>query len=129
MSKKYVDTPAAPRPIGPYSQAVISQGILYSAGFAPIDPVTGLIPSGIEAQTRQVLMNLSTMLAEQGATLDDCLKVTVHLENLSADFEEYNNTYAQFFSAPFPVRTTVGSQLLGILVEIDVVVQLPATAK
>jgi 2-iminobutanoate/2-iminopropanoate deaminase len=127
MTKTAIDTPRAPRPIGPYSQAIVAQGLFFSAGFAPHDPVTGSLAAGVGDQTRQVLRNLAAVLAEQGATLDDCVKVTVHLQNLKADFAEYNAAYAEFFTAPFPVRTTVGSDLLDILVEIDVVAVLPTT--
>lgn len=71
-------------------------------------------------QTRQVLRNVGSVLAEHGLTLDDSVKVTVHLADL-ADFAEFNEAYQEFFTAPYPVRTTVGSQLANILVEIDVV--------
>jgi len=128
MTKIVIDTARAPRPIGPYSQAVIANGLFFSAGFAPLHPETGTMADTVGDQTRQVLRNLSAVLAEQGATLDDCVKVTVHLQNLKADFAEYNAAYAEFFTAPFPVRTTVGSQLLDILVEIDVVAVIPARA-
>jgi enamine deaminase RidA (YjgF/YER057c/UK114 family) len=82
------------------------------------------VPDGVAGQTRQVLRNIGAVLAERGLTLDDCVKTTVHLADL-ADFAEFNAAYQEFFSAPYPVRTTVGSQLAGILVEIDVVAALP----
>jgi enamine deaminase RidA (YjgF/YER057c/UK114 family) len=75
-------------------------------------------------QTRQVLRNVQAILAERGLTLDDCVKTTVHLADL-ADFAEFNEAYKEFFTEPYPVRTTVGSQLANILVEIDVVAALP----
>lgn len=128
MSKIAIDTTKAPRPAGPYSQGIVAHGFLFSAGFAPIDPETGMMPEGVGDQTRQVLRNIAAVLAEHGVTLDDAVKVTAHLQNLKADFAEYNEAYAEFFSAPFPVRTTVGSQLFDFLVEIDVVVALPSSA-
>ena len=128
MSKIAIDTTKAPRPAGPYSQGIVAHGFLFSAGFAPIDPETGMMPEGVGDQTRQVLRNIAAVLAEHGVTLDDAVKVTAHLQNLKADFAEYNDAYAEFFSAPFPVRTTVGSQLFDFLVEIDVVVALPSSA-
>ncbi|TFD58189.1 RidA family protein [Cryobacterium sp. Hh38] len=128
MTRTVIDTARAPRPIGPYSQAAVSQGLFFSAGFAPHHPETGVKADSVGDQTRQVLRNLSAVLAEAGATLDDCVKVTVHLQNLKSDFAEYNEAYAEFFTAPFPVRTTVGSDLLDILVEIDVVAVIPARA-
>ena len=75
---------------------------------------------------QQVLRNIQKVLAASGATMDDVVKVTAHLEHLDRDFAEYNRAYAEFFTAPYPVRTTVGSRLADILVEIDVVAQLPA---
>ena len=128
MSKIAIDTTKAPRPAGPYSQGIVAHGFLFSAGFAPIDPETGMMPEGVGDQTRQVLRNIAAVLAEHGVTLDDAVKVTAHLQNLKEDFAEYNEAYAEFFSAPFPVRTTVGSQLFDFLVEIDVVVALPPSA-
>jgi len=128
MPKIAIDTTKAPRPAGPYSQGIVAHGFLFSAGFAPIDPETGTMPEGVGDQTRQVLRNIAGVLAEHGVTLDDAVKVTAHLQNLKADFAEYNDAYAEFFSAPFPVRTTVGSQLFDFLIEIDVVVALPSNA-
>src|SRR5664279_506762 len=128
MSKIAIDTTKAPRPAGPYSQGIVAHGFLFSAGFAPIDPETGMMPEGVGDQTRQVLRNIAAVLAEHSVTLDDAVKVTAHLQNLKEDFAEYNEAYAEFFSAPFPVRTTVGSQLFDFLVEIDVVVALPPSA-
>ncbi len=112
----------APTPAGPYSQGVVAGGLLFTAGFGPQDPATGeVVPGGVYEQTRQVLRNVQAVLAARGATMDDVVKVTAHLEHLHDDVVEYNRAYAEFFSAPYPVRTTVGSTLAGILVEIDVV--------
>jgi 2-iminobutanoate/2-iminopropanoate deaminase len=113
----------APTPAGPYSHAVVANGFVYTAGFGPQDPATGEIPEGVEAQTRRVLETIRNVLAEEGLDLSDVVKVTAHLADL-ADFAAYNGVYAEFFQAPFPVRTTVGSTLAGILVEIDVVAAL-----
>ena len=125
MTKIAIETANAPKPAGPYSQGVVANGFLYSAGFGPQDPATGQIADNVGDQTRQVLRNIAAVLAEHGVTLNDSVKVTAHLQNLKEDFVEYNEAYAEFFTAPFPVRTTVGSQLFDILVEIDVVVALP----
>ncbi|GAA3732387.1 RidA family protein [Leifsonia bigeumensis] len=124
MTKTAITTPNAPVPAGPYSQGVVANGFLFTAGFGPVDPATGKIPATVGEQTRQVLRNIAAVLAEHGATLDDAVKVTAHLQNLKQDFAEYNDAYLEFFTAPFPVRTTVGSDLFDILVEIDVVVAL-----
>jgi reactive intermediate/imine deaminase len=125
MSKTAVTLSNAPRPAGPYSHGVVANGFLYTAGFGPQDPATGeVVAGGVAEQTRQVLRNIGAVLAEYGLSFDDVVKVTAHLEDL-ADFAEYNLAYAEFFSEPYPVRTTVGSRLANILVEIDVVAAVP----
>lgn len=110
----------APRPAGPYSHVAVVGNLVFTAGFGPQDPATGHIPDGIEAQTAAVLDNVSRALARAGSALQQCLKVTVHLAELD-DFAAFNQVYGQYFEPPYPVRTTVGSTLMGILVEIDVV--------
>jgi len=125
MTKTAIRTANAPQPAGPYSQGIIANGFFYTAGFGPQDPSTGAVADSVAEQTRQVLRNVGAVLAEQGLTLDDCVKTTVHLADL-ADFAEFNEAYKEFFAEPYPVRTTVGSQLANILVEIDVVAALPA---
>lgn len=124
MTKTAIRTSNAPQPAGPYSQGIEANGFFYTAGFGPQDPSTGEVPDSVAEQTRQVLRNVQAVLAERGLTLDDCVKATVHLADLS-DFAEFNGAYKEFFSEPYPVRTTVGSQLANILVEIDVVAALP----
>jgi 2-iminobutanoate/2-iminopropanoate deaminase len=123
-SKTAFHTANAPQPAGPYSQGIEANGFFYTAGFGPQDPATGAVPETAGDQTRQVLRNVRTILAERGLTMDDCVKTTVHLADL-ADFAEFNEAYKEFFSEPYPVRTTVGSQLANILVEIDVVAAVP----
>jgi len=113
-----------PQPAGPYSQGIEANGFFYTAGFGPQDPTTGAVADSVAEQTRQVLRNVQAVLAERGLTTSDCIKTTVHLADL-ADFAEFNEAYEEFFSEPYPVRTTVGSQLANILVEIDVVAVLP----
>ena len=113
-----------PQPAGPYSQGIEANGFFYTAGFGPQDPTTGAVADTVAEQTRQVLRNVQAVLAERGLTTSDCVKTTVHLADL-ADFAEFNEAYEEFFSEPYPVRTTVGSQLANILVEIDVVAVLP----
>ena len=125
MSKTAVTLSNAPKPAGPYSHGVVANGFLYTAGFGPQNPATGeVVPGGVAEQTRQVLRNIGAVLAEYELTFDDVVKVTAHLEDL-ADFAEYNVAYAEFFTEPYPVRTTVGSRLANILVEIDVVAAIP----
>ncbi len=90
------------------------------SGQVPREPLTGAVPDGIEAQTRLALANVESILHAAGASMNEVVKVTVHLLDLEL-FVEFNRTYLEFFSEPFPARTTVGSQLRGVLVEIDAI--------
>ena len=123
--KRAVRTTGAPRPAGAYAQGVVAGGLLFTAGFGPQDPATGEVPEGVGAQTAQVLRNVRAVLAEEGLSLRDVVKVTTHLQHLKRDFAAYDAAYREFFDEPCPVRTTVGSDLMDILVEIDVVAVLP----
>lgn len=124
MAKKEIRTDKSPQPMGPYSQGLVVGNRIYVAGQGPSNPETGKKAEGIEEQTRQVMTNLKNILEAGGGTMDNVVKSTVHLANLS-DFEAFNKVYKTFFNPPYPVRTTVGSALLGgILVEVDVVAEL-----
>lgn len=114
-----------PRPAGPYSHVVEARGIVVTAGFGPQDPGSGEVPDGIEAQTEQVISNVETALALTGLTLADVVRSTVHLQHLDRDLAAFNAVYRRRFPEPYPVRTTVGSTLAGILVEIDVMAVRP----
>jgi 2-iminobutanoate/2-iminopropanoate deaminase len=118
-------SPEAPAPGGPYSHAVSAGGLVFLSGQRPVDPATGELVEGIVAQSQQVLANLATVLQTCGCTLADVVKVQVHLADIS-DFARFNEVYTEFFQAPYAARTTVGSALRGILVEIDVVAALPS---
>ena len=121
MPKQQIQTSRAPIPGGPYSQGLRVGDFIYVAGQGPIDPVSGKIMGDtIEAQTALTLDNVKAILEAAGATMGDVVKSTVHLTDLSL-FQSFNKVYADYFPDPKPVRTTVGSQLMGILVEIDVV--------
>jgi enamine deaminase RidA (YjgF/YER057c/UK114 family) len=109
-----------PNPAGPYSHVIDCGGFVVTAGFGPQIPATGEVPEGIEAQTEAVIDNVERALALVGLTLADVVKSTVHLQHLDRDFAAYNAVYSRRFPSPYPVRTTVGSTLAGILVEIDV---------
>ena len=119
-----VQTPDAPEPVGPYSQAIQSQGLLFLSGQIPIDPESGAIVEGeIEDQTRRVLDNLRAVLEAGGSSLDRVLKTTVYLVDLSC-FPRVNAVYAEYFStAPSPARATVqvAALPLGAEVEIDAI--------
>ena len=118
-------TDQAPAPVGPYSQVRTGGGLIFTAGFGPQDPVTGVVPPDIGGQTKQVLANVEAALGVYGATLADVIKATVHLQDLARDFDGFNAAYREVMSQPYPVRTTVGSDLASILVEIDVVAVAP----
>ena len=120
MSRLVASTDRAPAPTGAYSQAVIADPFVFVAGQGPRDVATGTVPAGIEAQTDAVMRNISAILETAGSSLDEVVKVTVHLADL-ADFAAFDAAYARHFAAPYPVRTTVGSRLSEISVEIDVV--------
>ncbi len=122
MSKKAVRTDSAPAPGGTYSQAVVAGDYVYTAGAGPADPVTGkIVGDDVATQTRQVLTNLAAVLSAAGVGFDDVVKATVHLQELHRDFAAFDEVYREFFTEPYPVRTTVGSDLNNILVEIDLV--------
>jgi 2-iminobutanoate/2-iminopropanoate deaminase len=109
--------------VGPYSQAVESNGTLYDSGQLPIDAATGKMAEGIEEQTRQSLTNLRYIIEEAGYTLADVVKVTVLLDNI-ADFAAMNGVYATFFTEQMPARVCyeVAKLPMGAMVEIDATV-------
>jgi len=128
MTRSAHTSPDLPAPAGPYSHVVQAGDVVWTAGFGPQDPATGQVPDGIEQQTEQVIDNVEAALEGVGLGLGDVVKATVHLQHLERDFPAYNEVYARRFPQPYPVRTTVGSDLLGILVEIDVVAVRPSGA-
>jgi 2-iminobutanoate/2-iminopropanoate deaminase len=120
--RRAIQTSGAPKPGGVYSQAIEWNGLLFTAGVTPVDPNTGaVVGATIEEQTERVLESLAAILAEAGLGLADVLKTTVHLADPARDFDGFNRTYQRYFEPPYPARTTVGSGLRGILVEIDLV--------
>lgn len=124
MEKQEIRTDKAQKPSGPYSQGLRVGNRIYVAGQGPHVPETGKIPEGIEAQVRQTMLNVKNVVESAGGTMDNIVKSTVHLAHLE-DFEAFNRIYAEFFTPPYPVRTTVGSVLLfGMLVEVDVIAEL-----
>jgi 2-iminobutanoate/2-iminopropanoate deaminase len=120
---KEIKTDAAPEAIGPYSQAVQSGNTTFLSGQIPIDPKTGnIIEGGIAVQTRQVLTNLKAVLAAAGLDMSSVVKTTVYLTDLET-FQEMNETYAEFFSEPYPARATVQVSKLpkDVMIEIDAI--------
>jgi 2-iminobutanoate/2-iminopropanoate deaminase len=123
MPTKHVSTSEAPAPIGPYSQAVISGGLLFCSGQIPLDPATGeMVEGGVEAQTERVLENLRAVLSAAKMGLDNVVKTTVYLADMG-DFPAMNEVYARYLGGRSPARTTIQAAALpkGARVEIDVV--------
>lgn len=121
-----IQTPNAPAAIGPYSQAIKSNGLIFTSGQIAITPNGELIDRDIKRQTRQVLTNLENILAEAGSSLNDVIKVTIFLEDMN-DFGVVNVIYAEYFGEHKPARSTVAVKTLpkNVMVEMDVI----ATAK
>jgi len=126
MKKSTIFTDRAPEAIGPYSQAVRVGNMLFLSGQIPLDPKTGeLTASGIKEQTKRALENLKSVVEEAGGTLDDVVKTTVYLADLS-QFSGMNEVYSYYFTQDAPARATVQVAALpkGALVEIDAVAML-----
>jgi 2-iminobutanoate/2-iminopropanoate deaminase len=122
--KKEVLTTQAPAPIGPYSQAIEIGSMVFCSGQIPLDPSTGQIEGegNVEAQTGQVMKNISAVLKQAGLGFQNVVKTTIFLKNMG-DFPKVNAIYAESFTAPFPARSTVEVARLPkeVLVEIEVI--------
>jgi len=121
--KKIISTEKAPAAIGPYSQAVEAAGLLFISGQLPIDPATGtMAPAEIKAQTEAVIKNLEAILKSQGLALENILKTTVYMADLS-QFARMNEVYGKFFTKDPPARATVEVKALpkAALVEIEAI--------
>ena len=119
--KKQVLTDKAPKASGPISQGISAGGFVFCSGQLPVDPAAGkIVPGTIEDQTRQVLKNLSAVLEAGGSSLDNVVKCTVLMTDLT-EFQAINKVYAEFFKAPCPARATfqVGALALGAKIEIE----------
>ena len=120
-----ISTDKAPSAIGPYSQAIVCAGLVYTSGQIPIDPKTGSIDAvGITAQTEQVMKNLGAVLAEAGSSFEKAVKTTCFLSDM-ADFAAFNEVYAKYFTGK-PARSCVAVKALpkGSLVEVEVIAEL-----
>ena len=127
MSRETITAGGAPEPAGPYSHAVVANGFVYVSGQGPVDPKTGNAPDGFEDQVRQTFENLSTILEAAGSGLGEVVKVNAYLTDLTR-FSQFNGVYEEFFAQDPPARTTVGADLLGILVEVDCVAVVGGSA-
>jgi 2-iminobutanoate/2-iminopropanoate deaminase len=126
MTRRAVSTAGAPAAIGPYSQAIATDGLLFAAGQAGLDPATAeLVAGGVEPETERVMANLSAVLDAAGCTWANVVKTTIFLTDMS-DFATVNRIYGRFVTDPPPARSTVGVAALpkGARVEIDVVARL-----
>ncbi len=126
MGKEVIATTAAPAAIGPYSQAIKANGLLFTAGQIPLDPATGkLVEGDVTAQTERVMQNLAAVLAEAGSSFEQVVKTTCFLANLD-DFAAFNTVYAKYFTAQPPARSTVQAARLpaGAQVEVECVALL-----
>ena len=125
-ARQAVSTEAAPKAIGPYSQAVRAGALLFLAGQVPLDPATGsLVPGDVAAQTHRVMRNLEAVLEAAGSSLDAVVKTTIYLADLG-DFKAVNEVYGSYFTPPAPARATVQVARLPLdaRVEIDAIARL-----
>ncbi|WP_343210398.1 RidA family protein [Anaerolentibacter hominis] len=121
--KKIVSTPKAPAAIGPYSQATIVNGMLYTSGMIPVDPANGQIPEGgVTVQAEQALSNLKILIEEAGSKLENVVKTTVFIKDMN-DFAKINEVYAKYFTDNYPSRSCVEVARLpkDVLIEIEAV--------
>lgn len=118
--KKIISTIHAPKAVGPYSQAVEANGMIFISGQIPIIPVDGTIPEGIEAQTEQVMKNIGAILKEAGLGYENIIKTTCLLDDMS-NFQAMNGIYAKYFPENPPARAAFGvvKLPLGVMVEIE----------
>lgn len=124
MKKEIFLTENAPQPKGPYSQAVIHNGILYISGQIPIEPKTNQVIHGtIEEETETVLKNLKAIIEDAGYTIEDVIKVTCYLTDIN-EFPKFNEIYKKYFTEKPPARSTVqvSDLVLGVKVEVDAIV-------
>jgi len=122
MAKKIIHTDNAPKAIGPYSQAIEANGMLFISGQIPVNPATGTIPEGIEAQTEQVMKNIEAILTAAGYDFKDVIKSTCLLSDI-ANFKAMNEVYATYYKEDCPARAAfaVKDLPMGVLVEIETI--------
>jgi 2-iminobutanoate/2-iminopropanoate deaminase len=120
MSKQVIHTERAPKPVGPYNQAIVTGNTIYVAGQGPIDARTGQVVRGsFDEQAICTFENIKAILEAAGASMSDVVKVTVYLAD-NSDFAKLNEIYKRYFTEPYPARATVGAQLLfHIFIEVD----------
>lgn len=122
---KEIQTNNAPAAVGPYSQAVVTNNMLFTSGQIPVNPLTGEIPDGIEAQANQVFTNLKNLLEAAGTNIAKTIKTTVFIQNMD-DFAKVNQIYEAYFSEPYPARSCVEVSKLpkGVLIEVEAIAEV-----
>jgi 2-iminobutanoate/2-iminopropanoate deaminase len=125
MTRNSVCTNDAPAALGPYSQAIVAQGLVFCSGMPGIDPATGSVPDGIQAQTEQALQNLGAVLTAAGSSLERLVKTTIFYADVD-DFAALNEVYARYMPDPPPARSAPANVRLprGLLVSIDAIATL-----
>lgn len=120
--KEIINTNKAPSAIGPYSQAITNNGLVFVSGQLPVNPEDNTIPEGVTEQTKQSISNIKAILKSSNYSLEDVVKTTVYLKDMN-EFDEMNEVYGNFFSAPFPARVAVEVSRLpkDVQVEIDAI--------
>jgi 2-iminobutanoate/2-iminopropanoate deaminase len=119
MIKTQIETAAAPAAIGPYSQAIATGQLVFTSGQIPMDPATGEVVSGFDAQARRVLDNLAAVLESAGTRMEHVIKATCYLLDLT-NFARLNEIYAEYFKEPYPARSAVQVARLPKDVEIEI---------
>ncbi|MEE1223864.1 MAG: RidA family protein [Clostridia bacterium] len=122
---KEIKTNNAPAAIGPYSQAIVTGNMVFASGQIPVNPVTGEIPEGVEAQANQVFTNVKNLLEAAGTSINNVVKTSVFIQNMD-DFATINEIYAKYFTEPYPARSCVEVAKLpkGVLLEVEAIAEL-----
>ena len=122
---KEIKTSTAPAAVGPYSQAAVTNNMVFTSGQIPVNPLTGEIPDGIEAQANQVFTNLRNLLEASGTSIAKTIKTTVFIQDMD-DFAKVNQIYETYFTEPYPARSCVEVSKLpkGVLIEVEAIAEI-----
>ena len=122
IMQKVISTKNAPGAIGPYSQAIEINGMVYTSGVIPVVPETGELPDGVEAQAEQAFKNLTNLVADSGSKVENIVKTTVFIKEMN-DFGKINEVYKKYFKEPFPARSCVEVARLpkDVLLEVEAI--------
>ncbi len=122
MTKTQISTDKAPAAIGPYSQAIEVNGMVYTSGVIPVVPETGVIPEGVEEQATQAFANMKNLLEAAGTNMENVVKTTVFIKEMN-DFAKINEIYAKYFTGTFPARSCVEVARLpkDVLLEVEAI--------